>query len=105
MIPYTTPKIILRLNQAYRSWLTHTVNMRADLRQGSTLLQKRVEGVKIKPESMLIIIDLDQKESGLFSPGWMEIQLHGLTDDGRAWKTPVVKRYVARSLTEEVISP
>ena len=104
MIPYTTPKLILRLNPAYRAWLNHTVNMRVDIRQGNTLLQKRMEDLQIKTDSKLIFINLGQEESGLFSPGWIEIQVHGLTNEGCAWKTPVVKRHVSGSLTGEVIS-
>lgn len=104
MIPYTTPTFIIKLIDA-EGYLANTVSLRVDIRQQDVILSKDLEDVTIDAASNSIGIFLSQKESGkfLYKKGDIEFQVHGLLNDGTAWKTIVVEVPVKKTLTKEVI--
>lgn len=105
MIPCTTPTIILTLKNA-DGYLARTVSLRVDIRQQDVFFSKEMEDLTIDTESNSIGIFLTQKESAkfLYKKGNIEIQAHGLLDDGNAWKTYVVDIPVDKTLSKEVIT-
>lgn len=104
MIPCTTPTIILTLKNA-DGYLARTVSLRVDIRQQDVFFSKEMEDLTIDTESNSIGIFLTQKESAkfLYKKGNIEIQVHGLLDDGNAWKTYVIDLPVDKTLSKEVI--
>lgn len=104
MIPSTTPTFILTLKNA-GTYLEETVNIRIDIRQQDVLISKKMDEIIIDKESNTVSFTLSQKESSrfLYKKGKIEIQIHGLLNDGTAWKTYVVSTPVDKTLTREVI--
>lgn len=105
MIPGTTPTFILTLKNA-EDYLANTVKIRVDIRQQDVLITKEMDDLVIDTESNSIGITLSQKESMkfLYKKGNIEFQVHGLLNDGTAWKTYIVQTSVDRTLSREVLS-
>lgn len=104
MIPCTTPTIILTLKNA-DGYLARTVSLRVDIRQQDVFFSKNMEDLTIDTDSNSIGVFLTQKESSkfLYKKGNIEFQVHGLLDDGNAWKTYVIDLPVDKTLSKEVI--
>ncbi len=104
MIPTTTPTFILTLKNA-GTYLEETVNLRIDIRQQDVLISKNMNEVIIDTQTNSVSFTLSQKQSSrfLYKNGKIEIQIHGLLNDGTAWKTYVVSTPVDRTLTKGVI--
>ena len=105
MIPCTTPTIILTLKNA-DGYLARTVSLRVDIRQQDVFFSKNMEDLTIDTDSNSIRVFLTQKESSkfLYKKGNIEFQVHGLLDDGNAWKTYVIDLPVDKTLSKEVIT-
>lgn len=105
MIPCTTPTIILTLKNA-DGYLARTVSLRVDIRQQDVFFSKNMEDLTIDTDSNSIGVFLTQKESSkfLYKKGNIEFQVHGLLDDGNAWKTYVIDLPVDKTLSKEVIT-
>ena len=106
MIPVTTPTFIIKIkNENASQYLEDTIKMRVDIRQQDVLLSKETEDLVIDPASASIAVYLSQKESSkfLYKKGKIEFQVHGLLNDGNAWKTYVVDTSVDKTLSKEVI--
>lgn len=106
MIPGTTPTFIITLKNA-DNYLANTKSLRVDIRQQDVLIAKKMQDCIIDTENNSIAITLSQKESSkfLYKKGNIEIQIHGLLNDGEtAWKTYVVETSVDKTLSKEVIT-
>lgn len=110
MIPGTTPTFIITLKNVGSELLSNTKSFRVDIRQKDLLLKKRkndkIDELVIDYENNTIAITLTQEESSrfLFKKGNIDIQIHGLLQDGKtAWKTYVVSAPIDRTLSQEVI--
>ena len=110
MIPGTTPTFIITLKNVGSDFLQNTKSIRVDIRQKDYLLRKRkndeINQLVIDSENKQIAITLTQEESSrfLFKKGNIDIQIHGLLQDGTtAWKTYVVSTPIDRTLSQEVI--
>lgn len=105
MIPGTTPTFIITLKNA-NDYLANTSSLRVDIRQQDVLITKKTQECIIDTEKNSIAFTLSQKESSkfLYRKGNIEIQIHGLLNDGEtAWKTYVIETSVDKTLSKEVI--
>lgn len=103
MIPFTTPTFMISIQEDGLKLLQNTDHVWADFRQGNYVLTKK-SGVVIDAKDGNVAVGLTQEESGKFKEGMIEVQLHGITKSGEAWKTYAGLIPVDRTLTEEVIT-
>lgn len=110
-IPGTTPTIIIRLKASSIPMMASTIKYRMDFSQnGDVLVSKSGDGVSTGSEvradatAGVIACTLTQAESYLFEKAKYKVQVHGLMNDGTAWKTIVEKESVGESLSDEVIA-
>lgn len=106
MIPGTTPTFFLKIKNA-EDCLRNTVSLNVYIKQQDILLIKRDKDdqVTLDKENNIVIVKLSQQESlkFLYKKGDIEFQLHGLFNDGNAWKTYIIKTPTDRTLSQEVI--
>ena len=102
MIPGTTPTFVLTLKNA-PSYLQNTVDLRVDIRQQDVIVRKYKDDLTFSFANNSIGITLTQKESMqfMYKKGAIEFQVHGLLNDGTAWKTYVVDVPIHKTLTRE----
>lgn len=115
MIPGTTPTFVLTLKDE-ENHLADTKSIRVNIRQQDVLIIKKIdnllqnttgEGIVINAPCNKVSVFLTQNESNrfLYKKGNIEIQIHGLMNDGQtAWKTKVKEIPVDRTLSKEVIT-
>ena len=105
MIPGTTPTFILTLKNA-QGYLARTKDLRVDIRQQDVIIKKSMDNLTIDTEGNLVGITLTQKETMqfLYRKGAIEIQIHGILDDGTVWKTYVVDVPINKTLTRDFLS-
>jgi len=104
-IPGTTPTIIIRLKASSIPMMATTIKYRMDFSQnGEVIVTKNDDEISRDPEAGIIACTLTQAESYLFEKAKYKVQVHGLMNDGTAWKTIVEKESVGESLSDEVIA-
>lgn len=105
MIPGTTPTFILTLKNA-EGYLENTKDLRVDIRQQDVIIKKNMQDLTIDTESNSVGITLTQKETMqfLYKKGAIEIQIHGILNDGTVWKTYVVDVPTNKTLTRDLLS-
>lgn len=104
-MPETTPSFTLEVGKEY---LTGLLNCRIDIQQGETFLQKFLndDRVIVDTESGYLTVTLTQEEThNLNEKIKMEVQVHGLMDDGTAWKTQAATFKVGRTLCHDILFP
>lgn len=106
MIPGTTPTFFLKLKNTDQC-LAKTVSLNIYIRQQDVLITKKNTDnqVTLDTENDIVIVKLSQQESlkFLYKKGNVEFQLHGLFNDGNAWKTYIVQTPINRILSQEVV--
>ena len=106
MIPGTTPTFFLKLKNT-ENCLKNTVSLNIYIKQQDVLITKKYKDNQVifDEDNDIVIVTLSQQETlkFLYKKGDIEFQLHGLFNDGNAWKTYIVKTPIERILSQEVI--
>lgn len=105
IMPETTPTFICEVGTEYVTGLS---NCRIDIQQGDLLIQKyyKEPGVIIDEEKGTICVTLTQEQThGLDSKKKLEVQVHGLLNDGTAWKTLIYSYKVGETISDEILLP
>lgn len=104
-MPETTPTFICEVGTEYVTGLS---NCRIDIQQGTLLIQKyyKESGVVVDEENGTICVTLTQEETSHFeSDKKLEVQVHGLLQDGTAWKTLTYSYKVGKTISDEILQP
>lgn len=94
IVPGTTPRIVVTIKDD--DIIHDTVSVRIDVNQnGKTILQ--ILDTEIIDNQ--VCYTFSQDETYQMVPGVIQVQLHGLTDDELAWKSPIFEIPISNTLS------
>ena len=105
IMPETTPTFVCKVGKEYVTGLS---NCRIDIQQNTFLIQKYLNdsSVVVDPELGTIMVTLTQEETSNFvDKEKLRTQIHGLLQDGTAWKTCIATFKVGETISDDILFP